>query len=136
LKLTDLIDLLDGQLEEHGDIEVLIASQPSYPLAHSLGAVTALPFSAGSTEPALWLAAGDHPTDRSPYAPTEAWEGESAWQDALEAACRDEIPAGVDICEACCEPCHASETNDDDLCPSCAKDHAEMRAASQKGGQA
>jgi hypothetical protein len=80
MTISDLIAELEAILEREGDLEVLCAIQPSYPLAHRLEAVTLHTDACeaddddASDEQVVWLAAsGDHPYARSPYAPRGAW---------------------------------------------------------------
>jgi len=79
MNVSDLIAELERILEQDGDLEVLLAIQPHYPLAHHLAAVTTDleardEDDAENATPAVWLAASEgHPSGRSPYAPRGAW---------------------------------------------------------------
>lgn len=81
--VADLIEQLQDMPQ---DAQVRLATQPSWPLAFTIGAVTSPEDMAGETEceghghysckecadDIVWIAAGDHP-DGSPYAPHGAW---------------------------------------------------------------
>jgi hypothetical protein len=56
MTLTELIDRLTDIQEEHGDIEVLAAFQPNYPLITDVQAITTV--TAGDTS-TLYIAVGD-----------------------------------------------------------------------------
>jgi hypothetical protein len=77
--VQDLLDLLTGYDPE---TPVLIAHQPGYPLAETLAGVAHrddVPAELGDEDQAddvVWLVAGGHPWDRSPYAP--AWVFDAA----------------------------------------------------------
>jgi hypothetical protein len=78
--LEQLQDLLAGD-ESLGDAEVLLATQPNYPLAHEVRCLTLDRCTDG--KPLVWLAEGGHP-DASPYAPKHAWSGDEVYADADE----------------------------------------------------
>ena len=67
MTITELIDELETHLANHGDINVLLAWQPNYPLQAHIETITTV------NSDTLYLAQGHHPDD--PYAPREAWEG-------------------------------------------------------------
>lgn len=67
MKLTELIEQLADIFVSHGDLEVMLAWQPNYPLQAHIAAVTTF------NSDTVYLAQGHQPDD--PYAPTEAWEG-------------------------------------------------------------
>lgn len=81
MTLGQLIEQLQDMQRELGDCAdecpVLLAVQPSWPLAHTIEAVTAI--QSEGAEPGaktIWLAASSgHPYRISPYAPKAAWEG-------------------------------------------------------------
>lgn len=56
MTLTELIDRLTAIQDDHGDIEVLAAFQPNYPLVTSVQAITTV--IAGDTT-TLYIAVGD-----------------------------------------------------------------------------
>jgi hypothetical protein len=66
--IRELIDVLEEIAQEHGDeLPVRFASQPSYPLAHSIANVAVV----GER---VWLAEGERGWNEDPYAPKAAWE--------------------------------------------------------------
>lgn len=91
MRLQELIDELiaiQGRLEEapdgvDGDPVVYIATQPNYPLAHTVNNVyTELDddfedddadLDVALGDKVVWITTGSHPTDRSPYAPGHVW---------------------------------------------------------------
>lgn len=90
MNLRELIDELQEALaaleseREAGEVEVLIATQPGWPLAFSIEAITL-----DSSDPGrkvLWLADGGHPHGRSPYAPPRAWDGGEVSESSEEAS--------------------------------------------------
>lgn len=88
--IRELIDHLTDLVECEGvpeDARVLVAIQPSYPLAVTLDSVAVLPGGdtdwdeESDTEPdeddrpqTVWLATGEHPSGM-PYAPSAAFDG-------------------------------------------------------------
>lgn len=81
MRLSDLISQLEDLQDEHGDIEVVAAYQPSYPLAGQvMGACVIDDAEAEDDEPTdaaptvAWIAVGDHPHNLSPYAPRAVFE--------------------------------------------------------------
>lgn len=56
MTLTELIDRLTAIQEEHGDIEVLAAFQPNYPLITDVQAITTV---ISEDETTLYIAVGD-----------------------------------------------------------------------------
>lgn len=83
MKLSDLIDQLQDLLDQQPDgvdPDVMIATQPSYPLAFKVGNVTVispaddqdLDSPDDDADPVVWIATGDHPRP-DPYAPRAAW---------------------------------------------------------------
>jgi len=87
MTLNELIAQLQTMVEQNeilGEAEVLIAHQPSYPLAVQIDVLTA-DYTDGDADPVIWIAAGDHPgSKRSPYAPKHAWDGGEVFADADE----------------------------------------------------
>lgn len=90
MNVRELIEALQERVE-NGDVdedaEVLLAHQPHWPLAETLAGVVASAElgdeeseeeGLDATERVLWLAAGGHPYDRSPYAPRAVFQVE-AW---------------------------------------------------------
>jgi hypothetical protein len=86
VNISELIEQLEDLRDEHGDdTEVLAAYQENWPLAGViLGAVVVEdgddededeePNAAKKSEPQVaWIAIGNHPRHRSPYAPKAAW---------------------------------------------------------------
>lgn len=75
--VQDLIDLLS---EFDPDAPVMIAHQPSWPLAEVVGAVTTAEFVNEDDEDeteednTVWIVAGGHSHRRSPYAPKAVFE--------------------------------------------------------------
>jgi len=67
MTITELIDELTDALDTHGDLEVMLAWQPNWPLQAHIATVTTV------NSDTVYLAQGDQPDD--PYAPAEAWEG-------------------------------------------------------------
>jgi len=69
MTLNELIAQLQTMVEQNeilGEAEVLIAHQPSYPLAVQIDVLTA-DYTDGDADPVIWIAAGDHPgSKRSP----------------------------------------------------------------------
>jgi hypothetical protein len=69
--VQDLLDLLEGY---DPDTPVMIAHQPGWPLAETLAGVAHRDHdddldAEDHGDDILWLVAGGHPWDRSPYAP-------------------------------------------------------------------
>jgi len=56
-----------------GDLEVLLAHQPSWPLAFTVSCIATPEDIEPEDQPVVWIAAGAHPIGRSPYAPSNAW---------------------------------------------------------------
>lgn len=79
MKLSELIEDLTAALDDNGDREVLIAQQPSWPLAATVvqvydPAYDAEPTMSDEDAEALWIATAEVSRyDRSPYAPRVAW---------------------------------------------------------------
>ena len=85
--VQDLIDLLS---DFDPDAPVLIAHQPSWPLAEVVGDVTVIEkdeddddddeegYEDNAPDNTVWLVAGGHPHGRSPYAPKAVFE-DTAW---------------------------------------------------------
>ena len=73
MKINELIEFLEEMADEAGDVEVLIATQPGWPLQTTVSAVTLV-------DGTVYLAEGVHPHS-SPYAPRAAWEGGIAGRD-------------------------------------------------------
>jgi hypothetical protein len=80
MTIRELIELLEDVLVDSGnddhvlgdDTEVLLVSQPYWPLAHTfLGVHVDRTVEEG---PVIWLVEGGHPSNRSPYGPSEAFE--------------------------------------------------------------
>lgn len=70
-------DLREALEEYDDDAPVLIAHQPSWPLAEVVGGVNWI--EDDDDEGTLWIAAGGHPREpRSPYAPRDAF-ADVAW---------------------------------------------------------
>lgn len=60
----------------YGDAEVLLAHQPNWPLALTVACIATpddLEPDEDDTDPVVWIASGEHPYGRSPYAPRGAW---------------------------------------------------------------
>ena len=75
MTLNELIERLE-EYRDAGDVEVRIASQPSYPLAADVGAVTIVRNGQemGRKGAVLWIAAsGSVGYGEDPYAPKHAW---------------------------------------------------------------
>lgn len=91
MNLRELIEELEEVLsavESSGtatDCEVLLATQPSWPLAFALDTITL--DSSDEGKPVLWLAEGGHPHGRSPYAPKHAWDGGEVEADSESQSC-------------------------------------------------
>ena len=87
MTLTELIERLTDIQEEHGNIQVLAAFQPNYPLITEVQAITTVTIGDTAT---LYIAVGDGDEYGSQY----------LWSD-------DEI----EVCKECeCEPCDCDET--------------------------
>lgn len=86
MNVRELIDILE---DYDDDTEVLFAHQPSWPLAETVAAVVPDPeIECGGDcadgecdhemtdgqDPVVWIVAGGHPDDRSPYAPAALFE--------------------------------------------------------------
>lgn len=63
-------DILNGEVDV--DPEVRIATQPTYPLAHSICCVNHIPCGWDEETGIVWIAEGSSCYD-SPYAPRAAW---------------------------------------------------------------
>lgn len=80
VKLSELVEALQNSLDDNGDREVLVAQQPSYPLAARIVSVCDPEYGdvemSGEDADVLWIATSEIGTyDRSPYAPRAAWDG-------------------------------------------------------------
>ena len=74
-QIEDAISSLENERDAQ-DIEVRVAVQPSWPLAHELEAITLENGSERGNGRIFWLAASSgHPWNENPYAPRDAWEG-------------------------------------------------------------
>lgn len=75
MKIKKLIEELQEVVEDFPDADVMMATQPSYPIAERLVAVAdpnVSPGDDGSPDPnrtIVWLVSGGQPSDGSPYAP-------------------------------------------------------------------
>jgi hypothetical protein len=67
MKLSELIEMLNDFAAGGDDPEVLIATQPAWPMQTDIAAVTLV-------DGKLFIAEGTPPWD-SPYAPRAAWDG-------------------------------------------------------------
>jgi hypothetical protein len=83
MTISELRGLLEELEEEHGDCEVRLAVQPTWPLNHSIDNVRFVegdgdPSGTMSSNPdAVWIAASHSaPYGERPYAPKEAWDEE------------------------------------------------------------
>lgn len=80
MTLDELIAALDDARDEHGgDVEVYIATQPEYPLAFHVSAVST-PDARGVLEdddadPRIFIAASGGNPWSMPYAPSSCWGG-------------------------------------------------------------
>jgi len=82
MRLTDLIGALSEVLDAEGDRPVLLAHQPSWPLAETIAGIvpsedTYDPEDDPGADPGdqpVWIVAGGHPDNRSPYAPSHLWD--------------------------------------------------------------
>lgn len=87
MMISELIEQLQDALDNEGDREVLLATQPSWPLAFEVSG-TYVPEAEQMDEPCashdaevcgecnledspLWIVQGEHPDN--PYAPKDAW---------------------------------------------------------------
>lgn len=84
MEITEIIDRLT-EMRDAGVTQVLIASQPSWPLAHQVGGVTSLGYEGRVSENGhnddaaiAWIVAGSHPDD-DPYAPGWVFEATGSW---------------------------------------------------------
>lgn len=78
MTVNELLEQLTEIAEAgNGDLEVLLASQPSWPLAATIRGVVEedSDFSDDSMdeEKVVWLVEGSSPRHRGPYAPKELW---------------------------------------------------------------
>lgn len=76
MKVYELIEMLQEMDPER---EVMIAHQPSWPLAETVAGVVA---EGGEAESVVWVVAGGHHEELSPYAPREVFDvemGGAAW---------------------------------------------------------
>lgn len=81
--VRELIASLEEVLAEAGkdDVELRVASQPSYPLANAIDAVSlerqGRPRGLYRTaeEPVCWIAIDQVDSPEHPYAPRDAWDG-------------------------------------------------------------
>ena len=108
---SELIEILQ---EVNGDTEVIVATQPSYPIAHAIKVATPVLGDDNDSSPdrrsCVWIATDGSPYDRNPYAPSHAWEGEVVDLNALNA---DEE----------CEDC-GGELDSEGICFNCNPVHA------------
>lgn len=82
MKVSELVERLTELCEEgYGDRTIMVATQPSYPLAAKfLGVADPLdgpPDDDDDGNPndgPVWLVSGDQPSTGSPYAPRHLWE--------------------------------------------------------------
>lgn len=93
LTLTQLIEALeDVRAEVGGDVQVLSAHQPAWPLAENVGRPVVLydegdemdgfaderapvvDYTVEEDEPVVWLPLTGHPEGRSPYAPSAVFD--------------------------------------------------------------
>jgi hypothetical protein len=93
MTITELAEILEDLIQaDRGDAEILIAAQPSYPLAFEvdrivdeadadaglgilLDAAATAGFIAAPPTPVVWLVQGGHPHGRNPYdVPGEVFE--------------------------------------------------------------
>lgn len=75
--MTTTVRELIEELENYDpEAPVLIAHQPSWPLAEVVAHVTTDddPETDDPNDAAVWIVAGGHPSDRSPYAPGFVFE--------------------------------------------------------------
>lgn len=91
MKLTDLIEQLQDLLEDFPELaeaDVMVAQQPSYPLAAVIDCVSLVDSDSDDDEfldeeeisgglPTVWIATSEvgSSSSISPYAPRAAWEG-------------------------------------------------------------
>ena len=73
MTISELKEMLSEIEEQHGDLEVVLAWQPTYPLQAHIEAVTAV------DGEVVYLAQGAAPD--MPYAPSEAWEGGDVYRE-------------------------------------------------------
>ncbi|NDC19930.1 MAG: hypothetical protein EBZ87_06650 [Microbacteriaceae bacterium] len=76
MTLTELIDRLTAIQEEHGDIEVLAAFQPNYPLITDVQAITTV---IAGDDTTLYIAVGDG----------DAYGSKNLWSDDEIEVCAD-----------------------------------------------
>ena len=79
MTVNDLIEILqETQAEGHGDREIFIAEQPSYPLAAIFKGIHVEDEDDAEDKgekPAVWLVAGANTSSRNPYSvPRDAWD--------------------------------------------------------------
>lgn len=83
MRARDLIERLQDLVDRFGDLDVLVAHQPSYPLQAGIQVVTACEQPPASDEmagsPAIYIACGSS----GGYAPRAAWEEEPSVGDVL-----------------------------------------------------
>ena len=90
MKLTDLIEQLQDLLEDFPELaeaDVMVAQQPSYPLAADIDCISLVDSDSDSEFedeeeisgglPTIWIATSEvgSSSSISPYAPRAAWEG-------------------------------------------------------------
>ena len=80
MTVNDLIEILqETQAEGHGDREIFIAEQPSYPLAAIFRGVYVEDEDEAEDkgeQPAVWLVSGANTSGRNPYSvPRDAFDG-------------------------------------------------------------
>lgn len=71
MKVHELIDQLQEMDPER---EVMIAHQPSWPLAETVAGVVAEGGEDAEAESVVWVVAGGHHEELSPYAPHEVFD--------------------------------------------------------------
>ena len=79
MTVNDLIEILqETQAEGHGDREIFIAEQPSYPLAARFEGIHVEDEDDAEDkgeQPAVWLVSGANTSSRNPYSvPRDAWD--------------------------------------------------------------
>ena len=80
MRATDLIERLQDLVDEFGDLDVLVAHQPSYPLEARPNNVTVCPRAGDDARPAIYIACAGS----SEYAPRAAWDDEPTLPDEAQ----------------------------------------------------